>query len=249
MYRSDLDSRHKTGAIAGVAAIHVALALAVLHMSGTVDLTSPQDALQVFDVTEVPPPPEETPPPPPKQAQQEEPKEKAGGSAPKNIRSEATPVVAPKPKLEVPTRAEIAASETPRQGTAPTQGASDVRGPGTGSGGVGTGTGSGIGGGTGDGGLGLAVVRTRLATRPLRGRDFPPALLDAWPPGARTLMRLRVDANGIPVQCIMDVGTGNPALDAQICAVVRQKLRYRPALNRNRQRVADWAAYGQEPPR
>jgi protein TonB len=252
MYRSDLDTRHKGSAIAAVAALHAGLALALLHLTGTVDLTDVQEGLAVFDVIEaVPPPPvPPPPPPPPRESQAEKPKEREGGSAPKNIRSEATPVVAPKPRIEVPATPPIAASETPREGTAPTQGASDIAGPGTGAGGTGTGTGSGAGGGgPGGGGEGLAAVRTRLATRPLRGRDFPPHILEAWPAGASIYMRHRVDANGTIVECIVDNGTGDSAIDRQICEITRQKLRYRPGLNRNRQRVADWAGYGQRPPR
>ena len=111
------------------------------------------DARCVCLTCEVPPPP----PPPPQKQQQPKPKDKEGGSAPKNIKSEATPVVAPKPRIETPPIQPIAASETPRQGAAPTQGASDVRGPGTGAGGVGTGTGSGIGGNGPGGGGGMAV--------------------------------------------------------------------------------------------
>ena len=252
MYRSDLDTKHKGGALVAVGAVHAALALALMHLSGTVNLTEAQEALEVFDIIDVPPPAPEPPPPPvPQQIAQPKPKEKEGGSAPKNIRSEATPVVAPKPAIEIPVKPIIAASETPRLGTDPTQGASDVRGPGTGAGGTGTGTGSG-GSGTGPGGGGgdgLAAVRARLATRDLRGRDFPPHILDAWPPGAMVWMRHRVDANGTIIQCIVDQGTGDADIDAQICAIARQKLRYRPGINRNRQRVADWAGYRQMPPR
>ena len=129
-YRTDLDAKDKGGAIAAVVAIHAALLFVFLHMSGKIDLTDPQAALRVFDV-DVPKPP---PPPPQQRQQQPKPKDKEGGSAPKNIKSEATPVVAPKPKIETPPVQPIAAAETPRQGAAPTQGASNVRGPGTGAG-------------------------------------------------------------------------------------------------------------------
>ena len=159
-------------------------------------------------------------------------------------------MVAPKPRIEIPVPPKIAVSETPREGASPTQGASDVRGPGTGAGGIGTGTGSGgAGSGPGGGGQGLAAVRTRLATQPLRGRDFPRQLLEAWPRGAWIRMRFRVDASGAIIQCIVDQGTGVPGIDSQVCAIARQRLRYRPALDRSGQRVADWAGYGQEPPR
>src|SRR3954447_15203561 len=139
MYRTDLNKRDKGGAITAVIAIHAALLFAFLHLSGKIDLPLPEEALTLFDINQVNPPP----PPPPQQRQQPKPKEKEGGSAPKNIRSETTEVVAPKPRVVTPHVAKIAVAEIPQQGTAPTQGASDVRGPGTGAGGVGTGTGSG----------------------------------------------------------------------------------------------------------
>ena len=120
-YRNDIDARDRGGAIAAVVAIHAALLFALLHLSGRIDLTDPQTVMKTFDFRTPPTPP----PPPPRVAK---PKEREGGSAPKNIRSEATPVVAPLPKIETPPLQKITAAETPRQGTAPTQGASDVRG-------------------------------------------------------------------------------------------------------------------------
>lgn len=250
MYRPELDKRDKGGAIAAVVAVHAGLLFALLNISGRIDLPDPQTAMRIFDVSEVPPPPPLPPPPPPRQREQAKPKEKEGGSAPKNIRSEATPVVAPKPRIVIPPVPQIATSETPRQGTAPTQGASDVRGPGTGAGGAGTGTGSGSGGsGPGGGGDGLAATRTRLATPPLGQRDFSNDLLDNWPRGAWVFARFRVDANGFVIQCIVDRSSGVPAIDSAVCNSARERLRFRPALNRNGQRVADWAAYGQRPPR
>src|SRR3954452_13983111 len=100
MYRTNLNNKDKGGAIAAVVAIHAALLFALLHMSGRIDLTDPQSALRVIDIGEGPPPP--PPPPPPQQQQKPKPKEKEGGSAPKNIRSEAPPVVAPTPVIVTP---------------------------------------------------------------------------------------------------------------------------------------------------
>jgi protein TonB len=97
MYRSNLNARDKGGAIAAVIAIHAALLFAFLNMSGKMDLGDAQSPLRVFDVNEVPPPP--PPPPPPRQsAEQPKPKQEEGGS-PANIRSQATPVVAPRPQI------------------------------------------------------------------------------------------------------------------------------------------------------
>lgn len=246
MYRSDLNPRDKGGALVGVVAIHAALLIAFLNLSGKMPLAAQDSVIRLFDLNERAPPP----PPPPPAAQQSKPKEKEGGSAPRNIRSEATPVAAPKPRIETPPVQPTPAAETPRQGTAPTQGAASVRGPGTGAGGAGTGTGSGAGGtGPGGGGQGLAAVRTRMITPPLRGRDFPRELLNQWPRGAWVLARLRVDQRGFVSQCIVDRGTGVAAIDSGFCDLARARFRFRPALNRVGQPVADWAAYGQEPPR
>jgi protein TonB len=247
MYRSNLNTRDKSGAIAAVVAIHAALLFAILNLSGKMPLAGEESVLRLFDVARVKPPP---PPPPPVPAQQAKPKQKEGGSAPRNIRSEATPVVAPKPPIVIPQPPRIAVSETPRQGTAPTQGAAPVPGPGTGGGGAGTGTGSGIGGtGPGGGGEGGYVTSPQLLTPTLRGRDFPRDLLDQWPRGAQVLLRLRIDARGYVSECILDLGTGVAAIDSELCNLVHLRFRYRPALNRYGQAVAGWAGYRQVPPR
>src|SRR5438874_68325 len=112
MYRSNLGAKHRSGAIAAVVAIHAALLLAFLHISGKISFGETQSVLRVFDVSAFKPPP--PPPPPPQRKTQPKPKAKEGGSAPKNIKSEATPVVAPAPKIPAPPT--IAATETPRRG-------------------------------------------------------------------------------------------------------------------------------------
>jgi len=245
-YRTDISRRDRSGAIAAVVAIHAALLFAFLNLSGKLDLGDTQQALRVFDFTQPP----ELPAPPPLERQQPRPKEKEGGSAPKNIRSQATPVVAPKPRIETPPVQKIAASDTPRQGTAPTQGASNVRGPGTGAGGTGNGTGSGSGG-NGPGGAGDNGVAEppRLVTPVLTGRDIPRELFDEWPASATVFMRLRVDARGYVAECSIDQGTGRPAIDNTLCNLVHDRLRFRPALNRSGQPVAGWFGYAQRAPR
>ena len=247
MYRSNLNSKDRGGAAVAVAAVHAGLIFAFLHLSGTIDLGVPQEAMRVFDLRDTPPPP---PPPPPPAQQQSKPKEKEGGSAPKNIKSEATQVVAPKPRIETPPVQPIPATEIPRQGSAPTQGASDVRGPGTGAGGVGTGTGSGSGGsGPGGGGDGGVAYPPRLVSPVLRGRDFTQDMLGQWPRGAQIFLRLRVDNRGFVSECVIDRGTGLRSIDSEICNLAYQRLRFRPALNRAGQPVAGWFGYRQTPPR
>jgi len=247
MYRSDLNNRDKSGAIALVIGIHAALLFVFLHISGKMTLADPQSALKLFDIRNRERPP---PPPPPPQNQQPKPKEKEGGSAPKNIKSEATPVVAPKPRIVTPPVQPIPATETPRQGSAPTQGASDVRGPGTGAGGTGTGTGSGSGGnGSGGGGDGGVPDPPHLISPVLTGRDLPRDLLQQWPAGVPVFLRLRVNPQGYVSECNVLRGTGNPSIDNTMCNIAHDRLRFRPAVNRSGQAVAGWFGYAQRPPR
>ena len=247
MYRSDLNNRDKGGAIAAVVGIHVALLFAFLHLSGRMNIADPQSVLQIIDVTRVQPSP---PPPPPQQASRAKPKQKEGGSSPKNIKSEATPVAAPKPRIVTPPVQPVVASETPRQGVQATQGASNVHGPGTGAGGMGAGSGSGTGGnGPGGGGDGGVAEAPRLATPVLRGRDIPRNLLDQWPSGVPVFLRLRVNPQGLVSECNVLRGTGNPAIDNAMCNIAHDRLRFRPALNRSGQAVAGWFGYAQRPPR
>ena len=248
MYRSDLNPRDKGGALAAVAAIHAALLFVFLNLSGTIDLpATTREITRVFDVTEVPPPEPEPPVIEPK-VENEKPTEEEGAASAENLRSKATPIVAPKPRIQPPIPLPVAVTQTPNEGAAPTQGASDRPGPGTGAGGTGTGTGSGgAGSGTGGGGEGTAVQRTRLATRPLGNRDFPRELLEAWPRGAGAFMRFKVSADGYIIECHLDQGTGVAAIDSQICGIARQRLRFRPGIDRQGRRVVDWFAYGQRP--
>jgi protein TonB len=239
-----MNARDRSGAILGVVAIHAALLFMLLHLSPRMDLPGIESAMRVFNLSQPPPPP------PPQQKPQPKSKQKEGGSAPPNIRSQATPVEAPKPKVIVPPVPQIAASPTPRQGTMPTQGAAAYAGPGTGAGGTGNGTGSGSGGnGPGGGGDNGVADPPHLVTPVLTGRDFPRDLLSQWPNGATVFMRLRVDARGYVSECTVDHGTGVPAIDSEVCNVAHEKLRFRPALNGSGQPVAGWFGYAQRAPR
>ncbi|WP_118857743.1 energy transducer TonB [Sphingomonas mesophila] len=242
MYRPSLKPRDRFASLALVGALHAGLILALLNLSGAVDIVSRQDLTQLIDIAD----------PPEQQVVEVKPAAREEGEAsPPNIESKATPVVDLKPKIVLPTPNPLPVSPTPKEGTQTTQGAAPVPGPGTGAGGVGTGTGAG-GSGSGPGGGGedgIAAVRARLATPPLRGRDFPRQLLASWPRGADIFTRLRVDENGVVIECDVMRGTGYPGLDAEVCAIVRQRVRFTPAVNRRGQRVADWFGYRQEAPR
>jgi protein TonB len=246
MYRSSLDARHRSGAIIAVAAIHALLLLMLLNLAGKLDVAGAQSVLRVFDLRDAPPPP--PPPQPVQQRASAKPKQSQGGSAPANIKSQPTPVVAPTPRIILPVPVPVTAAKTPANGTAATQGAVAVAGPGTGAGGQGNGNGGGTGSGSGSGDGGM-VSPPQLVTPVLRGRDFSRDLLDQWPRGTPVFLRLRVDAQGNVAECIVDRGTGVTAIDSEICSLVHQRLRFRPALNRSGQAVAGWFGYGQTPPR
>lgn len=244
MYSATLDTKHRGGAIVAVVLVHIALLIAILNASGQIDVVQDaQRTLDVFDVAPVEP----TPPPPPAERESQKPKEKEGASAPKNIQSKATPVVAPKPTIEVPAPPTVVASETPAQGNQSTQGASDVRGPGTGAGGTGVGTGSG-GSGTGSGGGGIGQgTRPRLVSRSLSERDYPSNLRRIWPSGARVLVMFDVQLNGRATGCRVYTSSGVPEIDQATCRLVESKLRFAPARDTSGRPRVDKYAYMQAP--
>ena len=243
MYRSNLNHRDKGSAIVAVIAIHAALLFVFLHLSGRVDLADPQSVMRVFDVTEIPPPEPDVPEP---SQQAQKPQEEEGAASPENIESRATPVVAPKPRIEPPIPLPITASETPNEGTEPTQGASSLPGPGTGAGGTGTGTGSGAGGtGSGGGGDGGIATRAQPITRGPRGRDFPGHLRRLLSSGYSPWVKFTVEPSGRLSNCRVYQTSGNAELDRATCALVTKQLVYRPATNRRGEPVASEGIYRQ----
>lgn len=247
MYASGLKARDKGGAIAAVAAIHLALAFVFLNLSGTITLRSDQDDLQIIDLDEV----TEAPVPPPVVEERPEPdrtEEPEGAASPENIRSEATPVVAPEPRVQLPVTPPITVSPTPNQGTDPTQGAADRPGPGTGAGGTGTGTGAGgSGSGTGGGGTGQA---TRPAlVRGITNRDYPREIQRRWPRGGQIFLRLRIEPNGRPSQCDVMRSYGDRLADQWTCSLIMERGVFRPATNERGEPIAAWYGYIQAPTR
>lgn len=239
MYRPETKPRDRAATIAAVLLIHAGLALAVLNMSGHIDLTTPQPTLQTFDVTD--------PPPPPVIVQDQakpKPKDDEGAASAPNIKSKATPVVAPKPMVVVPTPPRIVATPTPNTGTEATQGAAPVAGPGTGAGGSGTGTGSGgSGSGSGGGGTGTAVG-VKLVNG-ITHVDYPDAVQRGWPRGGAVYARLRVEANGRVSQCDVMRSFGNKNIDDWTCSLLRSRARFQPARDSEGRPVAAWFGYRQ----
>ena len=245
MYRTNLNARDKSGAIAAAVGIHAALLFAFLHISGRMNLSEPQSVMRVFDVTEVPPPPPPQPDVPKPAEEQRKPKEKEGAAAPENVKSQATPVVAPKPRIQLPVPVPVTPTETPNEGAAPTQGAGDRPGQGTGAGGTGTGTGSG-GSGTGPGGGGEGIAtRAQLLSPSLRNRDYPADLRRRLSQGAAPFVIFTVQPNGRVTGCRIYQSSGDPAVDEMTCRLVTARFVYRPAYNRRGEPVASQMAYRQ----
>jgi protein TonB len=251
MQRSVLSPRDRTGAALAVVLVHGALALVLLNASGKVgELPSEAVPIETFDVIEPLPPEPLQPPPPPKPAETDNAAEaEEGAAAPPNIRSQATPVVLPEPAVQLPQARRMVASETPAQGAEATQGAAPVVGPGTGAGGTGTGTGSGgAGSGTGGGGGGQAPRSPSvIQSTTLTGRDYPRAVLRAWPRGGRTFVAVRVQLDGRATDCKVNRSSGNAVVDQWTCRLVEQQVRFRPATNERGEPYVAWYGYVQAP--
>lgn len=241
MYRPAPSFRDRTATLTAVVLVHAALAFALLNLSSAARLTERDDLTQLIDISAEPPPP----PIVEIEPEREKPKKQEGAASARNIESQATPLVAPKPVIEVPTPQPIIASPTPAQGAQATQGASDVVGPGTGAGGSGTGTGSG-GSGAGDGGGGSGIAtRARLISPSLRTRDYPSGLRDRLLTGAAPLVSFTVEPNGRVTNCRIYRSSGDPVIDMVTCSLVTARFVYRPAIDQRGQPVASGNAYEQ----
>jgi len=257
MYRPTPSLRDRAGSLTAVVLIHVGIGYGLLHLSGVDVELARQAELAIFDISIAPAPVPPPPPPPPlvERAAPEKgkPKREEGAASPPNIESQATPVVAPKPRVIVPAPSPVVAAVTPATGASPTQGAAPVTGPGTGAGGSGTGTGSGGsgsgaggGGDGGGGGNGLGEARARLVTPGLTPRDYPASFYRRWPRGGAVFIILRVGPDGLPLSCRIARSIGDPAIDAETCRLALARFRFEPGRDERGRPVADFVGYRQE---
>ena len=220
------ESRQGERLVAAALSAAAVAALGYALTSGfTVSLpTTLREPLRLFTITPpAPPPPAPKPPPPPHRRTAE----REGASAPPNLQSRATPVVAPPPIVPPVQPPPIAVAPLPATGLDSTSGASLVAGPGTGAGGVGNGTGSGRSGN----GAGAGGTPARVISRPLRFGDLPAAVVRTALAGEARLeveARYTVTAEGRVTNCRVVGSSGHPALDAATCQAMTAKLRYRP---------------------
>lgn len=245
MQRSWVSNRERAAAIIGVVAVHVGVLAALLTLGGgPAKVIAGLDPLQVFDVPIEPPPP----PPPPVSVEVKKTPEEEGAAAPPARKADATPVVQPPPRVELPVTSPVVAAEKPNTGAAPTQGAAPVEGPGTGAGGQGNGTGSGSGGnGTGGGGSGGGTGPSVIERTKLTGRSYPREVLRVWPSGRPVFVAVRVQVDGRATDCKVNRSSGNPVVDQWTCRLVEERVRFRPAIDDNGQPYVRWYGYIQTP--
>ena len=230
MYETNRSARERLAPALVVGALHVLLAY-ILIVSLDIDVPAQVAAtLEVFAV-----PPEVRPPPPRTVPARKATRRPRGAAAPPNIRSRATPVVAPPPVIPFIAPPVLVVAPVAGLGAQASSGAAPVRGPGTGASGVGTGTGSGdTGDGDGDGGeTPLVHIRGRITDK-----DYPDSAGDKGI-GGTVHVRFVVGVKGRVTECRVTRTSGNSALDETTCRLIQQRFRYRPTLNAAGKPVAD----------
>src|SRR3954469_22301139 len=133
-YLGTADRPDQAKALVAVVAVHAALAAIILTGLNARFVSHAIEPLTTFDIRQPPPPP----PKPPRPAERPHAMKKPAGAPAK--KAEPTPVVAPQPKLLVPSP--IPAAKIAGTGSASTSGAG-TSGMGTGAGGAGNGPGGG----------------------------------------------------------------------------------------------------------
>jgi protein TonB len=178
--------------------------------------------LQAFDITLPRLPPE---PPRPKPHPRPKPKAEGAPAAPK-----ASPVVAPKPEVQLPARQEIAAAARAGTGASSSSGQGGA-GTGTGAGGTGTGAGSGGGGNT-----------PALLVRNLSRSDYRRLTAGRLPQGSAGLA-IRVDSGGRIDSCRVEHSSGDPVIDAGLCPLIASRLLFQPARSASGQPIPYFTHY------
>ncbi|MFD2579718.1 TonB family protein [Novosphingobium colocasiae] len=171
-------------------------------------------------VTVSPAPPQPAPTPTPVARANPKPPHQGGGGKPRVTT----------PQLEAPPASAVVLSvpvpATPAQGRAGTAQSGGDGGSGSGSGG-GSGSGSGNGYGSGSG-YRLPAVLPRQTHGKLHFTDLPPDLRKRRQGDVLTL-RYRIGVDGTVSGCTILSSSGDPALDAQTCALISERFRFRPA--------------------
>lgn len=214
-YQARLDRPGRAKAIGGVIAVHALLAAVILSGLNVHTIRRAVEHWTTIDVREPPPPPPPQPPPPAKQPNRVRLEEGAAGK-----KAEPTPVVAPKPRLEQPSP--VVAAPVAGTGVAPSAGASNA-GAGPGAGGTGAGRG---GGGTGD----FARFTPARLVRNLSRGDYAALATGRLPVGSADAA-IAIGPDGAVRECRLLRSSGDATIDHGLCPLLKQRLRFRPALD------------------
>lgn len=237
-YGDEPDRRRKI-ASAGLSAGMIGLvAFATTLGPGIAASPLVQDTMTTINLEPVVIPPPPTPEPAPKKATPEP----EGAAAPPAKRATPSPVVRPKPKVDLKKKNAIRAADKPDKGADNSAGAAPINGPGTGAGGVGDGRGSGrFGSGTGGGG-GIRPPVKIAGT--ISNKDYPKALRKARI-GGTVIAWYTVGTDGRTSNCRITQSSGNGELDALTCRLIIERYRYRPATGPDGQPVTDKTGWKQ----
>lgn len=208
-YTGTADRPDRAKAIVAVVAVHVALAAVILSGLNVRMVSAAVERLKTFDIIQPPPPPPAPPPAAPKPAQM---KKAAGAPAKK---AEATPVVAPQPRIPVPSP--IPAAKIAGTGSASSSGGG-TSGTGTGAGGYGNGPGGG-----GFGGYTPARRITRIPDREYR------RLASTGIVSGSVGVTVKVNTDGAVSNCRVARSSGDPSIDALMCELTLRYVRFDPA--------------------
>jgi protein TonB len=210
-YQGTADRADRAKAIAAVVAVHLALAAAIVTGLNVRMVGQAVERLTTITIAEPPPPP---PPPPPTPAPKREPMKKPQGAVAK--KAEASPIVAPQPKL--PVISPLPAAKVAGTGSASTSGAGSS-GNGTGAGG----SGNGVGGG-GD------YSRFTPARRISRIPDREYRMLASTGLRSGSVgVTIRVNTDGSVSNCRVARSSGQPPIDSLMCQLTLRYIRFDPA--------------------
>ena len=224
-YYRGTERKERAKALAGVLLVHVVLGVVILTGLNVHDVQRVVETLKTFDIDEPPPPPPPQPPPPREQVQRA--KEEKGAAGKK---AEPSPVVVPKPKIEIPVKSPVAAAPVAGTGSATTSGAANY-GAGPGAGGSGTGRG---GGGTGD--FSGYTPAQRISKIP--DGQYRRIRAASGQSSGRIGITLKVNTDGRPSNCRIVRTSGNPVVDSLFCELAVDYVRFRPARDADGRPVA-----------
>lgn len=226
-YIGTADRPDRAKAIAGVIAVHVALAAIILAGLNVHMVTAAVEQLKTFDIREPPPPPK---PPPQRPAPMPQRARQAAGEPAR--KAEAAPIVAPAPKLPVPSP--IPAAKVAGTGSAPSPGAATA-GTGTGAGGSGTGPG---GGGYAD----FSRFTPARIVRKIPNSEYRRISAGRLPFGSATI-GFRVTPDGRMAGCRVVRSSGDPYVDSIVCDAAMRNMRFSPARDPSGRPVAQDMAF------